>query len=672
MSGAFALLAPLGLLGLLAAVAIVVFHMRRRRPPAVTLPSLRFWRPAEEEQADRNRLRRPPVTLPLILQVLAAAVIAIGLARPVVGGVLGEFGQRTEPQHLIVVMDGSTSMNAAAQTGNRSRWDLARQEAMETLREWQEGDVTTVMIAAGRLDTFSASTRPQVDAALDRLASMTAPGGQMDLNAALELTRSLLLPDRSNRIRLLTDGATQADPAVAARVAAPIELALMGSSDGPNANYAITQVGARALAVRSDQFRLAITVASFDRNPARIPYRVVVDGAEIVSSEVDLAAGESRTVQVNLPPTAREAQVSIQVRDGMEVDNRATILLDDAGLSTLNVLLLSDAPGPLERALSVIPGARVDVWETTTPGIKALAAPYDLVVFEGTTPAPSDIPDTPMVFVRPQAMDGAFALEGVMQSPAIGQVALGDPMLEGVDLAGVTFAEVPVYRLSGSGEALVEGVSGGQSGQNGPLIWRGTLADRSYVSLGFDIGSSNLSQRVAFPVLIAQIVGGLTEDPLPGAIAIGEPVVYRPSTATEVVEFTTPRGETERLAHTRTPAGGSSEISFRATGQPGTYTTRELRADGSVVGEGTFVVNAGHPSESDLRPRPELEKSLVGGDARGASPDVTTRAADLWPFLVAAATLLILAEWLVWVRSIGLARFSVQRTSNRFRARMRS
>ncbi|HEV2067918.1 MAG TPA: VWA domain-containing protein, partial [Thermomicrobiales bacterium] len=201
MSGDFALLAPLGLLGLLASVAIVILHMRRRTPPAVTLPSLRFWRPAEEDQADRNRLRRPPVTLPLILQVLAAAVIALGLARPVVGGLLGEFGQRTEPQHLIMVLDGSTSMNAAApEAGSRTRWDLARQEAMEALRDWQEGDVTTLVIAAGRLDTFSASTRPQVDAALDRLAIMDVPGGQMDLNAALELTRSLLLPDRSNRI----------------------------------------------------------------------------------------------------------------------------------------------------------------------------------------------------------------------------------------------------------------------------------------------------------------------------------------------------------------------------------------------------------------------------------------------------------------------------------------
>lgn len=669
MNGGLAFLAPLGLLGLLAVAVIVVLHMRRRTPPAITLPSLRFWRPAEEDHADRNRLRRPPLSLPLILQLLAAAAIALGLARPVVDGVLGGVGPRTEPEHLIMVLDGSTSMNAVpSDTDSRTRWDLARLEAADLLEGWREGDVATVVIAAGRLDTFSASTRLQVDAALDRLEGATVPGGQMDLNAALELARSLLLPDRSNRVVVLTDGAVRADPAIAASVAAPIDLRVIGASDPAVPNYAITQVGARPISERSDQFRLSMTVSSFDANPARIPYRVLADGVEIVSNELDLAGGSSRTVEVNLPPAASGAQVSIQVRDGMEVDNRATVLLDEAGLSAVNILLLSDAPGPLERALSVIPGARVDVWETTTPGIKALAAPYDLVVFEGTTPAASDIPDAPMVFVRPQAMEGAFALDGVMSGPRVQQVVLGDPMLEGVDLAGVTFAETPVYTLPDMGDVLVQGGSGGVSG---PLIWRGTLASQPYVGLAFDIASSNISQRVAFPVLVAQIVGGLTEDPLPDAVAIGESLVYRPGTAAGIVEVTTPTGTTERLLHVLSSTGSSTEITFETTGQPGIYQVRELRADGGLAAEGTFVVNAGHPAESDLRRRPGLEEALVGGEAGERSRSASTNVADLWPVLAVAGALLILGEWLVWVGSVPRGRFSVRRSSDRPRVRIR-
>lgn len=669
MNAGIGLLAPLGLLGLISVLIILILHMRRRTPQAVTLPSLRFWRPAEEDHADRNRLRRPPLSLPLILQLLAAALIALGLARPVVDSVLGGVGQRTEPEHVIIVLDGSTSMHAVPTEGDpRTRWDLARAEAMEMLGDWQEGDVATMLIAAGRLDTFSASTRLQVDAALDRLESTTVPGGQMELNAALQLTRSLLLPDRANRVVLLTDGAVQADPAIAASIASPIELRVAGATEGAPPNYAITQVGARLVSARSDQYRLSMAISSFDANAARIPYRVLADGAEIAANELDLAPGQSRTVEVNLPPAAREAQVSIQVRDGMEIDNWGSVLLDQAGLSALNILLLSDVPGPLERALSVIPGASVDVWATTTPGIKALAAPYDLVVFEGTTPAASDIPDTPMVFVRPQAMEGAFALDGVMGGPEIEQLVIGDSMLEGVDLAGVTFAETPVYSLPDSSQTLVQGIGGGV---RGPLLWRGTLSSQPYVGLAFDIASSNISQRVTFPVLVARIVEGLTEDPLPGAVTIGEPLVYRPGTSASIVELTTPAGATERLSHVPSANGSSTEITFGMSGQPGTYRVRELRADGGVAAEGTFVVNAGHPAESDLRPRPGLEAALVGGDPGGVSRSAATSAAELWPFLAAAGTLLILAEWLTWVRGITRGRFSVRRSSDPLRMRMR-
>lgn len=670
MSGGLALIAPLGLLGLLSLVVILVLHMRRRTPPAITLPSLRFWHPAEEDHADRNRLRRPPMSLPLLLQLLAAALIALGLARPVVDGVLDGVGQRTEPEHLIVVLDGSTSMNADfSESDPRRRWDVARQEAVGLLDDWQEGDVATVMIAASGLDTFSASTRPQANAAHDRLETATVPGGQMDLNAALEVARSLILPDRANRIIVLTDGAVQADREIAASVAAPIELRLIGDTDGSLPNYAITQMGARPISARGNQFRLSMTVSSFDTNAARIPYQVLADGVEVVANELDLAGGQSRTVEVNLPPVASEAQVAIQVRDGMEIDNRGTVLLDEAGLSARNILLLSDAPGPLERALTVIPGASVDVWETATPGVKALAAPYDLVVFEGTTPAASDIPDTPMVFVRPQAMEGGFALDGVMSGPDIEQVVIGDPMLEGVDLAGVTFAETPVYRLPEGSQTLVQGRSGDTSG---PLMWRGTLAGQPYVALAFDIAGSNISQRVAFPVLVARIVEGLSEDPLPDAVTIGEPLVYRPGVSAAIVEFTTPGGATERLPHVPSSDGSSTDVTFATTGLPGTYGVRELRADGSVAAEGAFVVNAWHPAESDTRPRPGLEEALVGGDPRGISGRAATSAADLWPFLAAAGTLLILAEWLVWVRNLPHGRFSVRRSPDRGRVRIRS
>jgi len=154
---------------------------------------------------------------------------------------------------------------------------------------------------------------------------------------------------------------------------------------------------------------------------------VEADGVDVVTETIDLAPGASRSVAVNLPPGATNASVAIETLDVQAADNRADLRLSGAGLSALDILLLSDAPGSLERALAVIPDARVETFETTTPGISALAAAYDLVVFEGFSPPVDDLPAVPMLFVRPQQIGEVFAIEGVMQAPEIDALEAGDP-----------------------------------------------------------------------------------------------------------------------------------------------------------------------------------------------------------------------------------------------------
>ena len=638
-------LAPAGLIALVAVAIVIVIHMRRRTPPVRTLPSIRFWPVAPEDHAERSRLRRPPLTLPLILQVLAATLIALALARPVVEGVAGLANQRSVPEHAIVILDGSTSMRANdGLSGKPSRWALATSEVDGLLDAWQPGDVTTVILTGGRLQSFSGSTARQIDDIRAMFDTMEPPGGRADIDAALTLAADLLLPDRANRLVVITDGAVRANPAVAGLVRAPIELRLVGEPGAVMPNLAVTSIGSRELPGRSDQHRLAFTLASFGDEAVRAPYTVQADGADVVTETIDLAPGGSRSVEVNLPPEATDISVAIQVLDVQAADNRADLRISGAGLSALDILLLSDAPGSLERALSVIPDARVETFPSTTPGIAALAAAYDLVVFEGFSPPVDDVPAVPMLFVRPQQIDETFAIEGVMPAPEIVQLQAGDPILDGVDLAGVTFGETPRYRVSPGERVLVGGASGDLSG---PLIWRGVVADQPSVALAFDLASSNISQRVAFPVLISRIVADLTVSALPGTVVIGEPVVYAPSLDAARVTFSDPDGQVATLEVSGDGATTRNDLTFDDTGRAGLYSVREFDGDGQTVGEGAFVVNAGHPEESNLRPVAGLGASLVGGPELTSSPASRTGTSELWPLLVVAALLLIVAEWLV-------------------------
>lgn len=643
--GGLSFLAPLGLAALVTVAIVIAIHMRRRTPPVLTLPSIRFWRPAPEDHAERNRLRRPPLTLPLILQVLVATLIALALARPVVEGVAGLATERSVPEHVIVILDGSTSMQAVDRLQSKTRrWDMAMNELDGLLDDWQPGDVVTVVLTGGRLQSFSASTTHQVDDIRSTFSRMAAPGGRADIDECLELAADLLLPDRSNRLIVITDGAVRANPSVAALVRAPIELRAIGADDLESTNVAVTSIGARALPGQSDQQRLAFSVTAFGGELVRVPYTVQADDVDVVTETIDLAPGIGRSVEVNLPPGARSVSVSIQTLDVQIADNRASLRLASADLSALNILLLSDAPGPLERALTVIPNSQVDTFETTTPGIKSLAAPYDLVVFEGVSPTVDDLPDSPMVLVRPQQIGEVFAIEGVMPSPAIDRVSAGDPILEGVDLAGVTFGETPDYRTI-AGERVLIGGAGSEL--SGPLIWRGSLGEQAFVALAFDIATSNISQRVAFPVLISQIVADLTDSSLPGIVAIGDPVVYAPSLDASQVVITDPAGQTATLDVSNDESSTRNDVTYDDTGEAGVFSVRELREDGQIAGEGAFVVNAGHPEESNLAPIAGLDLSLTGGSERGARTASEFGTSETWPLLAAVALLLIVAEWFV-------------------------
>jgi hypothetical protein len=640
-------LLPAGLIALVAVPIIILLHMRHTKPRLRPVPTLRFWLAARPEPVEDIRFRRPPITLLLILQLLIAGALALALAQPVTSRALEALGitTRSGPIHLIIILDGSTSMTAAHPTSG-TRFEAARALARERLASLREGDVATLLVMGTHQTTQGATDASSLTLLRQRLDTLTPAGGRADLNAALTLAGSLALPDRDDQILLLTDGALSVDTTVAAATGADVEL-LNVSEQAPAPNVAVVDLAARSDPDDPTLSELYARVMNFAGEELSIPVSLTSDGVEIDRVTVALPPnGGASELVWPLPAGAAQATVRLFHDDALPADNQASVMLRK-GTETelaLKILLVSDAPAALYRVLTAIPGAQVTV-EPTSGVTAALSGPLsDLIVFERFTPSAEQLAaiSTPMLFVGPPA-DGTFPTNGAILQPTLTRLRSHDPLLSGVDLAGVTFGETVRHDLGAGTE--VAGTA------EGPLIYRTTLNETPAVVFTFDLDRSNLPRRVAFPILVTNAVNELAPSALPSAIALGDPLRYRPRAEAAAVRVTPPEGDPVTL----TVASGAGaeqglprndrEVSFVNTGQPGRYAITELDGDGNEIGSGQLMVNAGHVRESDLRHNPKLAETLAL--AHSTDPVTSTRASlfDLWPLLVALGLLLVLVEW---------------------------
>jgi hypothetical protein len=669
------LLVPAALAALVAIPVIILFHMRHTTPTRRPVPSLRFWEAANPRPAEARRLRRPPLSLPLLLQIAAAALLAFALARPATAAQLAALapGLHAEPRHLILLLDGSTSMSATPDATSLSRWEAARREALAHLAPLRQGDVATVILMGTRPVTLTATDDASLIALRERLALVTQPGGRADLDAALALAGDLFLPNLDREVVVISDGAIAADPAVAAGVDAPVSLVIAGAAEGDEerANLAVIDVSARPSPSGDGTVGLYTSVANFGPRSLTVPVSLQGDGLEIGRSEVTIAGGGSvEPLRWLLPPGVAELTVRIEQADSLTADNAASLLPGEAATGGApwaiapRILLVSDLPGALARALQAIENVQLSI--EPSDNVSAVAAGgYDLIVFDRTAPSTETLTkiDAASLWVGPPVGGPLATAEGIID-PKVTRVRAGDPLLAGVDLSGATFGPTPIFTLSAGDEEIV-------GSTDGPLLFRTEVNDQPAVVLTADPETSNLPKRVAFPVLIANVVEALAPDGIPAAIPLGEPLVYEPRASTASVEIVPPSGQAARLPVLSVESEDEDDIAigtvprdivYTDTGAAGVYTVTESDAAGIDLGSTRFVVNAGHPRESDLRSDPNLASALATASGSGVTAPREERV-DLWPLLALVALMVIAAEWIaaLWPAARTMTRRPVPR-----------
>ena len=623
------LLAPLGLLALLALPVIVTLHMLRERRRRVVVPSLLLWHLLAPKQ-EAQRRQRLPLTLLLLLHLLAAMMIGLALARPQWN--LALFG---EAHHIAVIVDTSTSMAAPAADGGtrleaaraRVRWLISGMDAQET--------VTLIATAPQphRVATAGPEGAARLLAALDGLR---AGGTGTDLAGALTLAEADLQGQSGARIVVVTDGslpAVQIQALTARAATLPVDWTEVGS---PVDNRAIVSLATRQRGTIGP-VQVYARAVNAGQAPLETVLRLFGDDQLLDTRAVRLAANGEAELTWTVPRGITLLRAELDGGDGLPADDTASLSL--AQTRPLNALIVATQPVTLERVLRAMPGLTV---ASVAPNLYASAVEAgsaDLTIFDGFLPAAW--PGGGVLVINPPLGSPLLTVHEPPAAPtpdrqelqptpsnqALQIGATGAALFDGVSLDSVAFGPTRTVEPPAWAVALL-------SRDKQPLMLRGRV-ERSEVAIwSFDLTQGNLMPRLAFPLLMARTVRDLTPTPLPVAALLGDEPQIIPNPRATRVEVAAPDGTVQVL--TVVP-GERLPLSLD---QPGVYTLAE-RADARTLSTGQLAVNAGASVESDLTPR-DLPDAR-----RPPSPTDTVSAArqPLWPWLAAVALAVMVGEW---------------------------
>ena len=588
----------IGLMALIGVPVIIILHMLKRKQKDMIIPSTYLWERAVDTSVQSKPWQKLKKSLPLILQLTAAAALGLAAARPYISA----FG---EAYNYVIVMDSSMSMTASDMGGTRLEFSKERAKdiigsasALSKITIIDAGDSPYVVYGPG---TDKAS-------AVSALESIKPTGGGIDRDTLDGLIASAAAKTDGG-IYIFTDSGNNFSGLDA-------NIFYAGNE---TANCAVT------LASAADGNILA-NVRNYGENDERKTVTVYNGNMVLALSDVTVPAGSERSVIFeNVYQGSGKFSVVISPGDVLEADDTFYLAVNEA--RTAKVLLVSEGNTFLENAFGLVDG--VELYRMTPDTMETAGLfGYDLYVFDGALP--DVMPDDGGIFIIDPPEGNGYIPTG--ESRSLNCYSEGASELGGGDSLSFIISEAktverPSWAVT---ECSADGV---------PLIMRGENGAQKVCVFAFDIHDSDLPLLKEFPVMIYN----LSDWFMPGRLGNGSEAkcgqsleINAPADAAKI-EITDPDGNGRVIA----PPFPASEYSD--TPEPGFYTVYIENSDGETS-ETAIAVNALTDGESDL-------EALYGQDVEGSAGRASKGGASLTGILTILAAAALLAEW--WVKYYG-------------------
>ena len=273
----------------LAAIPIIIHLLNQRRFKIVAWAAMEFLLATLEKNSRRVQMRD---LILMLLRAGALALLAFALARPTIApGGLSLIGQQGETA-AVVVLDNSLSMGY--ETGNATRFELAKKKAKEIIEHLPRGSgVALVLMSDIAQDEIPEPTH-DLDFAIAEVQKAALSDGGTDVAGGLATAWRILkgAPAAAKEIYLVSDLQTAGWPAADSATWAKLSDELAAGQ--PAARLFVADVG--------------------DAGTANVSIDALVAEDEQVTTESDTAF--VATVRSHGGVPARGVQVELQVGDG--------------------------------------------------------------------------------------------------------------------------------------------------------------------------------------------------------------------------------------------------------------------------------------------------------------------------------------------------------------------
>ncbi|NQT51063.1 BatA domain-containing protein [bacterium] len=459
------LLAPWGLLGLLAVPALVALSLWRRRRRESVASSLLLWRQVADARRQLPASRRQRRLDPLL-------VLRIAIALALTGALSGLAWVRADARrrHVALVLDRSASM--AARQGAATRRAQAQGQLLRLVGTSPHDVVHLLPVP---LPDGSGADEDRTLA--DRLSSLPDTHAAVAPADLLAAARDATARWPEAPVIVATDQKLQGLPPGARLLAV----------GGPADNRGIVAFAARQR--RDGQHEVLVRVANAGQQQATVQVELRADDAPIAQRPLTIAAGEQN--QAIFEARLGDATVLHARLDGSD----ALSADDEAWLARrggrTQVALVGEPCLPLRRALEAVDDVDVVEQHGAPSGQAGLAVYYRTV--------PATLAGGTVVVVAPQSAVGQLRVAEETVPAKLTDSSPRDPLMTAVDLAHTDLGAVRRVALPQGFETLAA------SGPT-PLIGRWREGDTTLIYVGIDPATCNWPLHPSFPIFWANVV----------------------------------------------------------------------------------------------------------------------------------------------------------------------